>query len=307
MPRAIILYEIDPSFGPNVIAEYYLKQEDKLSPTILKEFSEKHDKKQLLDITIREGDNRYFSKKVTSESLEKQNLYLSFILQEGEDIVSVKSIFNNVEETVIQNYTNDKSKMTQILNNAINTILSLMEKLQEPKIIKETINDRTKKMLDDGKLSEARELIDLGEDIPEKLAVEVKIAEDLLKQEFYRKAKKNFLKAAELAEMIQEEEIATFLLNKGEQVGLFPDLIKERENLKKEIEKVVASLQINQSDIYDTFIEPIERLIDISLTFEEHELVDILIKLKNNTQRASKLAKELVNIDESIRDLLKKI
>jgi len=307
MPRAIILYEIDPSFGPNVIAEYYLKQEDKLSPTILKEFSERHDKKQMSEITKREGDNRYFSKKLSSELLEKENLYLSFILQEGEDLVSVKSLFTNVEETIIKNYTADKNKMTQLLHNAINSILSLMEKLQEPKIIKETINDRTKKMLDDGKLSEARELIDLGEEIPEKLAAEVKIAEDLLNQEFYRKAKKSFLKAAELAELIQEEEIAIFLSNKGEQVGFFPDLIKERENLFKEIEKVVSNLEVNQLEIYDHFAEPIERLIDISLTFEEHELVDILMNLKSKTQRASKIAEELGNIDEKVRELLKKI
>jgi hypothetical protein len=162
-------------------------------------------------------------------------------------------------------------------------------------------------MLDDGKLSEARELIDLGEDIPEKLAAEVKIAEDLLNQEFYRKAKKSFLKAAELAELIQEDEIASFLENKGEQVGFFPDLIKERENLNKEIEKITFNLDINQLQIYDNFIDPIDRLIEIALTFEEHELVDTLIKLKNNTQRASKLSKEFINIDEKIRDLLKKI
>ena len=307
MPRAIILYEIDPSFGPNIIAEYYLKQDDKISPTILKEFSEKHDKKELVDITIREGNNRYFSKKINAESLEKENLYLSFILQEGEDLVSLKSIFNNVEEKVVQNYTSDKSKMTQILNNAINSILSLMEKLQEPKIIKETINDRTKKMLDDGKLSEARELIDLGEEIPEKLAAEVKLADDLLNQEFYRKAKKSFLKAAELAEFVQEEEIASFLENKGEQVGFFPDLIKERENLYKEVDKIITNLEVNQLYLYNNFAEPIDRLIEISLTFEDHELVDILIKLKNNTQRASRLANELNGIDETIRDLLKKI
>jgi hypothetical protein len=307
MPRAIILYEIDPSFGPNIIAEYYLKQDDKISPTILKEFSEKHDKKQLLNITIREGNNRYFSKKINAESLDKENLYLSFILQEGEDLVSLKSIFTNVEEIVTQNFTSDKSKMTQILNNAINSILSLMEKLQEPKIIKETINERTKKMLDDGKLSEARELIDLGEEIPEKLAVEVKLAEDLLNQDFYRKAKRSFLKAAELAELIQEEEIASFLENKGEQVGSFPDLIKERENLYKELEKLLANLEINQLQIYDNFAEPIDRLIDISLTFEEHELVDTLTQLKSNIQRASRLAKELKGIDEKIREFLKKI
>ncbi|MFX1379102.1 MAG: hypothetical protein ACFFA4_08390 [Promethearchaeota archaeon] len=307
MPRAIILYEIDPSFGPNIIAEYYLKQDDKISPTVLKEFSEKHDKKQLSDITIREGDNRYFSKKINAESLEKENLYLSFILQEEEDLVSLKSIFTNIEEHVIQNFTNDKVKMTQILNNAIHSVLTLMEKLKEPKIIKETINERTKKMLDDGKLSEARELIDLGEDIPEKLAAEVKLAEELLIQELYRKAKKSFLKAAELAELIQEEEIASFLENKGEQVGYFPDLIKEREILFKDIDKILANLEVSQLEMYNNFTEPIDRLIEISLTFEEHEFVDILTKLKNSTQRASKLAKELQGLDEKIRDLLKKI
>ncbi len=307
MPRALILYEIDPSFGPNIIAEYYLKQDDKISPSILKEFTEKHDKKQLSDITIREGDNRYFSKKINTESLEKENLYLSFILQEGEDLVSLKSIFANVEENIIQNYSSDKTKMAQILNNSINSILSLMEKLQEPKIIKETINERTKKMLDDGKLSEARELIDLGEEIPEKLAAEVRLAEDLLNQGFYRKAKKGFLKAAELAELIQEDEIASFLENKGEQVGFFPDLIKERENLYKEIDKIITNLEVNQLHIYDNFAEPIDRLIEISLTFEEHELVDILTTLRSNTQRASKLANELDGIDEKVRELLKKI
>ncbi|MFX1431071.1 MAG: hypothetical protein ACFFCY_12990 [Promethearchaeota archaeon] len=307
MPRAIILYEIDPSFGPNIIAEYYLKQDDKISSSILKEFSEKHDKKQLIEITIREGDHRYFSKKINAETLEKNNLYLSFILQEGEDLVSLKSIFANVEETVIKNFADDKSKMNQILNNAVHSILSLMEKLKEPKIIKETINDRTKNMLDDGKLSEARELIDLGEEIPKKLAAEVKLAGDLLNQEFYKKAKKSFLKAAELAELVQEKEIASFLKNKGEQVGFFPDLIKEREILYKEIDKILNNLDINQFHTYDSFAEPIDRLIEISLTFEEHDLVDNLTQLKTNTQRASKLAIELDGIDERIRELLKKI
>jgi len=97
MPRAIILYEIDKSFGPNILAEYYLKQDDKISPEILKEFSEKHDKKHILDITIHKENNRYFSKKVNTESIDKEDLFLSFILQEGEDLVSTKSVFTNVE------------------------------------------------------------------------------------------------------------------------------------------------------------------------------------------------------------------
>jgi hypothetical protein len=307
MPRAIILFEIDPSFGPNILAEYYLKQEDKISPTILKEFSEKHDKKEILEISFHKENNRYFSKKINAESLAKKNLYLSFILQEEEDLVSIKSIFTNVEEQIIQSFSSDKNKMNKTLKNALNSILSLMEKLQEPKIIKETINERTKIMLDNGKLSEARELIDLGEEIPEKLSAEVKLADDLLNQELYRKAKKNFLKAAELAKIIQEVEIASFLENKGKQVGLFPDLIKEREELYKVINKIIADLEVNQLQIYKNFIEPIDRLIEISLTFEEHDIVNELTKLKNYTERASRLAKELSDLDEKIREFLKKI
>ncbi|MFW9826874.1 MAG: hypothetical protein ACFFEY_04550 [Candidatus Thorarchaeota archaeon] len=307
MPRAIILYEIDKSFGPNILAEYSLKRDEKIPQEILKEFSEKHDKKQLFDVTIRKGDERYFSKKINAESLEKQNLFLSFILQQGEDLVSLKSIFKNVEEKIIQNFIPDKNKMSEILKTTLNSILSLMEKLQEPKIIKETINERTKSMLDNGKLSEARSLIDLGEDIPNKLANEVKLADDLLNQQLYRKAKKSFLKAAEFAELIQEDEIASFLENKGNQVGTFPDLIKERENLNKEIEKISTNLDMSELDLYDSFTEPLDRLTEISLIFEEHELIDILTQLKNNTQRASRLTKELRNVDEKIKELLKKI
>ena len=307
MPRAIILYEIDSSFGPNIIAEYYLKQGDKIPPVILKEFADKHVKKELFDATIFKEENRYFSKKINAESLNKDNLFLSFILQEDEDVVSLKSIFENLEEKTIQNFTDDKKKMNEFLQSALNSILSLLQKLQEPKIVKETINERTKKMLDDGKLTEARELIDLGEDIPEKLTTEVKLAEQLLNNEYYRKAKKSYLKAAELARLIQEEEIASFLENKGEQVGLFPDLIKERESLNKQLEKNFNDIDITQLYLYNNLIEPIDRLIEISHSFEDHELINNLTKLKNFSQRASRLVKELNDSDEKIGEIIKKI
>ena len=241
MPKAIILYEIDQSFGPNILAEYYLKQDDKLPTTILKEFSEKHIKKGYSDVTVRDENNRYYSNIVNAKSIDKENLYLGFILQEGEDLLSLKSIFESVEEKIVQNFSTEKKKMTEILKNGLNSILSLIQKLQEPKIIKEILNERTKIMLDDGQLQEARELIDLGEDIPEKLAEEVKLAEEFLNNKDYKKAKKSLLKASELATVIQEEEIASFLENKGEQVGLYPDLLKERENLHKEISSNLSS------------------------------------------------------------------
>ncbi|MHA1930970.1 MAG: hypothetical protein ACW96X_00425 [Promethearchaeota archaeon] len=304
MPRAIILYEIDQSFGPNILTDYYLKQDDKIPTTILKEFSEKHVKKGYSDVTIRKDENRYYSNKVNAESINKDNLYLCFILQEGEDLISLKSIFENIETKVIQDFSTDKQKMSEILKNSLNSILSLVQKLQEPKIIKDILNERTKKMLDDSLLQEARELIDLGEEIPEKIADEVKIAEGLLKNKEYRKAKKSFLKASELAVLIQEEEIASFLQNKGEHVGKFPEFLKERDNLNKEIEKITGELQGNKLYLYDLLIEPIDRLIEISNDLEEEELTGELIKYRNNAQRASRLANELDGLDKKIKSLL---
>jgi len=307
MPRAIILYEIDPSFGPNILAEYYLKQEDKIPPAVLKEFSEKHIKKESLTVTIRKDNNRYYSSKLNAESIDKENLFLSFILQEEEDLISLKSIFENIEEKVILGFSADKKKMSDILKNGLNTFLSLVQRLKEPEIIKDILNERTKKMLDDEQLQEARELIDLGEDIPQKLAAEVKIADQLLKDAFYKKAKKSFLKAAELAVLIQEEEIVSFLQNKGEQVGMFPELLKERENLYKEIVKIISEFLGEKLDIHNQLIEPIDRLIEISNNFEEHELIDVLTKLKNDTQRASRLGKDLYGLENKIKELFENI
>ena len=302
MPKAIILYEIDQSFGPNILAEYYLKQDDKILSHILKEFLEKHVNKKYSEVTIRDENNRYYSHIVDTTSIDREDLYLGFILQEGEDLLSLKSIFINIEEKVIQEFSDDKKKMIEILKDSLNSILSLIQKLQEPEIIKDILNERTKKMLDDGLLQEARELIDLGEEIPNKLAEDVKIAEELLNQKDYKKAKRNFQKASELATLIQEDEIASFLENKGEKVGSFPDLLKERENLHKEIEKTNIELDSTRLYLYDLLIDPVDRLIEISNNFEQDETISSLIKMRNNVKRASRLAKYLDEVKNKIKE-----
>jgi hypothetical protein len=197
--------------------------------------------------------------------------------------------------------------MTEILQKGLSSILTLIQKLQEPTIIKEILNERTKKMLDDGQLQEARELIDIGEEIPEKIANEVKLAEELLDNKDYKKAKKSLLKASELAATIQEGEIASFLENKGEQVGLYPDLLKERDNLQKEIEKVSNELDSNKLYLYDLLIDPVDRLINIASNLEEDIILLELTNLKNHIHRASRLAKELDELKNKIKENLTKI
>ncbi|MFX1489924.1 MAG: hypothetical protein ACFFBI_12290 [Promethearchaeota archaeon] len=307
MPKAIILYEIDQSFGPNILAEYYLKNDEKIPVAILKQFSEKHIKKGYSDVTVRDDNNRYYSNTINTESIEKDNLYLGFILQEGEELLSVKSICESIEEKILQEFSTDKKKMTEILQNGLNSVLTLIQKLREPTIIKEILNERTKKMLDDGQLQEARELIDIGEEIPEKIAQEVKLAEELLDNKDYKKAKKSLLKASELAGTIQEEEIASFLENKGRQVGLFPDLLKERDNLHKEIEKVTSELDSNKLYLYELLLDPVDRLIDIASNFEEDLIINELTNLKSHIQKASRLAKDLDGLKNKIKENLTKI
>jgi hypothetical protein len=307
MPVGIYLYEIDESFGPNVLAEYYLAQENKVNKEILKDFEEKHIQKEFSDTIFWNEDLRYYSSKMDAKSIERDNLFLGFVLKQDEDLVSFKSILENIAAKVVKDFSQDKGALEALLRVEFDSIFTFMEKLKEPAMVKETINDKTKKMLDDGKLHEARELIDLGEEIPEKLSEEIKLAEQLLNDNFYKKAKKSFLKAAELAETIQEVDIVSFLTNKAEQVGKFPDLVKERETILKEMENKVEELQNNKLHLYHELIRPLDTLINISNSFEEHETTKTLTEFLKYSKRADELAKELFNLDKKIKEFLQEL
>jgi len=304
MPVGIYLYEIDESFGPNILAEYYLAQDNKVSNDTLKEFEEKHVQKEFLNTIYWKEDLRYYSSKINASSIERDNLFLGFVLKQDEDLVTSKSILENIAGKVVEGFSEDKTKLELILRKEFDSIFTLMEKLKEPTLIKETINNKTKKMLDDGNLQEARELINLGEEIPEKLSEEIKLAEHLLENKFYKKAKKNFLKAAELADIIQESDIVSFLINKAEQVGKLPELLKERESLMKDLESTTEELKNNKLHLYHELIRPIESLINLSNSFEQRELTSKLTELLNSFKRADQLAKELFSLDTKINERL---
>ena len=307
MPVGLYLYEIDESFGPNVLAEYYLAQENKIDPEILKDFEEKHIQKEFLDTICWREDLRFYSSKISAESIERDNLFLGFVFKKEEDLVSLKSILDNIAAKVVKEFSKDKGKLEALLKKEFDSIFTLMEKLKEPTMIKETINDKTKNMLDDGKLQEARELIDLGEDIPEKLSEEIKLAEQLLNDKFYKKARKSFLKAAELANVIQENDVVLFLTSKADQVVKFPDLIKDRENIHRDMEKKIEEFQHNKLHLYHELIRPVDTLINISNSFEDHELTISLTELLKNFKRADQLAKELFNLDTKIKEHFEKL
>ena len=303
-PNAIFLYEIDKSFGPNIIAEYYLS-DAKLSPDILRNFIEKHVEKELTDATIKKDEYKYYSSKIDASSLNKDNLYLGFIITDKEDLISLKSVFEKSEEKLIQNFSDNRKNMTNLLKNIISSILGLLEKLKEPKLIIDTINEKTKKMLDNGQLKEARELIELGEKIPAKLAQEIKLADKCFSEGDFKKAKKGFEKGAELAALIQEDEIVSYLKNKAEKVGTFPELFKEREAYLKEVKKSFSELSVSAQlkKFYEEILPAIERIVYISNLVGEDKTAEIFTDLRDNTKEALKLASKFFDVNENLKDL----
>ena len=307
MPIGIFLYEIEKSFGPQVIADYYLTEE-KVSTEILKLFNEKHIKKGLADATHREDKNLYYSSIIEAEK-SKKKLYLGFILNEDEELMSLKSIFENIEVKIVENFTKDKKKMQESLKEILNSMITLFDKLKQPALIKETINEKTKQMLDEGKLQEARELIDLGEKIPDKLAQEMKLAEQHLNEGLYRKSKKSYLKSAELAEQIREDAIGDLLRGKAEQVGRLPDLIKTRDEINKGMRKSMSELEdVNiEYKIYKNLIPLIEKNIKLSYSFNDNDKAELLENLVKLTRNASIKSSDLKRLDDQIKSLLKKV
>ncbi|GAG47605.1 unnamed protein product, partial [marine sediment metagenome] len=53
--------------------------------------------------------------------------------------------------------------------------------------------------------------------------------------------------------------------------------------------------------------EPIDRLLYLSNTFEEDELIKTLTELKKSTYNATQLAKELYRLDKKIKELFNKV
>ena len=307
MPIGIFLYEIDQSFGPNVLADYYITK-DKPSTDILKDFAEKHVKKDLADASARDEKFRYYSSIIEGKDIKK-NTFIGFMLRLEEDIVSLKSIFEKIEERVVTNFSQDKKKLQSNLKGILNSILSLMEKLKEPKIIKETINEKTKKLLDEGKLQEARELIELidKKKIPEKLSQEVKLAEDALKESLYKKSRKNYLKAAALADQVRETEMDLFLRKKGNRVGDIPDIIKTREALCKAIKKGLEELQDLEFKAYEDTLPLIDKNIKLSNSLEDNESFDLYERLYKSCYNASRRASDLNKLNKEIKNMTKKL
>ncbi|MGQ4874043.1 MAG: hypothetical protein ACP6IY_08235 [Promethearchaeia archaeon] len=305
MPVGIFLYEIVEDFGTQIIADFYTENV-KISSDVLKVFIEKHTKKDLSDATFR-GENFLYYSSVLDEEINGKKLYLGFILRKDEDLISLKSMFNQIEEKIIKNFSTEKRKMQTLLKDIFISILDIMEKLKEPKIIQEKINEKTKKLLDDGKLQEARELIELGETIPDQLSNAVKQADANLKNGTYKKAKKYFLQAAELAAKIEEYEIVNILRKKADQCDIIPSIVKEREFKNKEIKKILDVINKQEFNYYSEAIPIIEESIKLSNTLEDNELIDFLSDLKNLCLKSDEQSKKLIQLNKQINDLLKKL
>ncbi|TFF98811.1 MAG: hypothetical protein EU541_06435 [Promethearchaeota archaeon] len=281
---------------PEIVVDYY-STDKRVSLSILEELIGKHKKKGLIDALVKKGKYNFYS----SEISEKNNLYLGFILEQDEDLKSQKEIFEEIEDKIIDNYKSiGKKEMENFLEETLHSIMDLIEKLKNPELIRDEINKRTKQLLDENKIDEAKKLIDLGETVPGELSELIKDAEDYLKDEKYKKAKKSYLKAAERAKLIQEDRIASFLESRGEKVGTFPDLKDQREDLMDDIMDALDNFEREQLHIYKSLIQKVNVLMKIAEVFNQEEKYAALSKILYEMKKASTLGADLYNLHKKI-------
>jgi hypothetical protein len=194
--------------------------------------------------------------------------------------------------------------MEDFLEKTLNSMMDLVEKLKNPELIRDEINKRTKRLLDENKIDEAKKLIDLGETVPTELSELIKDAEDNLENEKYKKAKKSYLKAAEQAKLIQEDRIASFLESRGEKVGTFPDLKDQWEDLMDDIIDELDDFEIDQLQIYKPLIQKINVLKRIAEIFNQEGKYAAISKLLHEMKKASSLGDELFNLHKKIKNQL---
>ncbi|TXT65171.1 MAG: hypothetical protein BAJALOKI1v1_460006 [Promethearchaeota archaeon] len=298
MPIGIFLYEIDSTSEPKILIDYHLKKQT-ISSAILKDLYKKHTQ-GIIDAVIQKGEVRFYSSMVK----EKEDLYLGFILKMDEDLISLKSIFEEIELEIVENYDSlDKNKLKGYIKDTLNSITDLMDKLKNPEIIKAQLNNKTKKLLDENNIEEAKKLIDLGETVPMELSQLIQEAEAYFEQERFKKSKKKFLKAANLAQLIKEERIVSFLENKANKVGSFPDILEEREKIEDEIDEEYDKLEENLLEHYTSLIPKIKRLMEIANIFNQNDKYLVLSNYLSQLRQATRLAEKLDQINQ---DLLKK-
>lgn len=119
--------------------------------------------------------------------------------------------------------------------------------------LKEGIINRTKEMLSGGKKERkiAQLLLQKVEDnVHIKISEFYKSAENALKYLDYERASKFFMKAADIAEELFDEELAKSLKERAKLSINIPDLMKKREDIIKEAISALRKLDIHAAYIY---------------------------------------------------------
>ena len=181
-------------------------------------------------------------------------LIVGLLLNEDEDPEKFKVPLKNsaiaLEKTNLLEITNERFEIT--LGEIYKEFLETLTDVLDENALKESIIDRTKEMLSGGKKERkiAQELLQKIEDnVHLKISEHYNSAEDSLKTLDYEKASKSFKKAAEVADELLEEELASSLRERAKLSINIPDLTKKREETIKE-----ARNALKKEDFYNAYI-----------------------------------------------------
>lgn len=182
-------------------------------------------------------------------------IIIGILLKEDEDpekfIVPLKNSAIAIEKINFLEISVDlfEVKLKKIYDEFLETLTDVLN----ANALKEGIINRTKEMLGGGKKERkiAQLLLQKVEDnVHIKISEFYKSAENALKYLDYERASKFFMKAADIAEELFDEELAKSLKERAKLSINIPDLMKKREDIIKEARSALRKLDIHAGYIY---------------------------------------------------------
>ncbi|MHA1871663.1 MAG: hypothetical protein ACTSU2_10120 [Promethearchaeota archaeon] len=320
MAEGILVYRSKINGEIEILAEYMINNNkvqmdnkesnnNPIKEALLKDIVSRHGSVENLKefIMVRAEDTKILSYYLFK--VEDLNYFLIILLDLSQNLEDYMLNIDNYKAQFLKiiqegGSTNDMQKS---LMNIIKDILigrnTLLNDLKDKQKIEKYLSTKANKLLDEGDLEKAQDLIKLAQEVPEKLANAVNNGDRAFSERNYKKAAKFYDDAASLAKKIGHIQMVKVLLRRVKRAEEIPELIKSWSDVLSQINKPLKKrVPIKEINYYAKIIPFIEKAIDIADILEDDKKVKLLRHLIELCTEGSKLSNELGQIDKEIKE-----
>ncbi len=276
------------------------KPEDPAINTLIKRL---HSEKYPKHLNLRFFEEKYAFYQINPED-SPEKVYLLYILTQTQTleilsldpIVSYEELFERVKK---------RTKVNEILQDLVNSKNIILEKLYNPEILQKQVGNRANEFIDQGKYTEAQELMKIAKEIPKKFTDAMKAARTAIHNNKFRQADKNLLTAYNLAGKLEDTIMESYLKLRIVHIQKIPEFHKQ---IKKTVKQIHS--QFSTFPFYLNYLENIDLMheaIDLYENLEQDEHIAHIQDLSELLIQADEIARNLSQKDQEIREILKKI